>query len=141
MAADAPVLAAILRDWIRGTPWMPDLHSPDEDRAFVGGLIASQRVRMAEQGGEALGFLAMDSGMIGALYVARHARGKGTGSALLDDAKANAPRLSLWTFQENTQAQAFYLARGFVEARRTDGSGNEERLPDILLVWPAPKAE
>jgi hypothetical protein len=41
----------------------------------------------------------------------------------------------LWTFQKNAAAIRFYLAHGFREVERTDGSRNEEREPDILLEW------
>ena len=50
-------------------------------------------------------------------------------------AKAGRDRLELWTFQANTRAIAFYRREGFVEAARTDGSGNDEKLPDLRLVW------
>ncbi len=43
--------------------------------------------------------------------------------------------LALWTFQTNTRAQAFYTRHGFTEVRRTDGSANEEKAPDVRMVW------
>ena len=43
--------------------------------------------------------------------------------------------LALWTFQSNTRAQEFYRRHGFTEVRRTDGSANEERVPDVRMVW------
>jgi hypothetical protein len=39
-------------------------------------------------------------------------------------------------FERNSGARAFYARHGFTEVTRTDGSGNEEREPDVLLTWP-----
>jgi hypothetical protein len=44
----------------------------------------------------------------------------------------------LWTFQRNTRSRLFYALQGFREVRRTDGQGNEEREPDVLLEWRRP---
>jgi hypothetical protein len=46
-------------------------------------------------------------------------------------------QLQLWTFQRNTNAIRCYRARGFQVVRETDGSGNEEREPDVLMGWTA----
>jgi hypothetical protein len=43
--------------------------------------------------------------------------------------------LSLWAFVANHRAIAFYGRVGFVEVLRTDGSGNEERAPDVQMHW------
>jgi GNAT superfamily N-acetyltransferase len=132
---DAAPLARILGDWVRETGWMPILHSRDEDRAFLAGLIGTHRVRVARHEGAALGFLADRRGQIDALYLGPAARGKGIGKALLDEVKDREPEVGLWTFQANTRAVSFYLRAGFVEAERTDGQGNDERLPDIRMIW------
>jgi ribosomal protein S18 acetylase RimI-like enzyme len=55
---------------------------------------------------------------------------------LVDLAKDLRPGgLALWTFQSNVRAQAFYARHGFVEVRRTDGAANEEKTPDVRMVW------
>jgi ribosomal protein S18 acetylase RimI-like enzyme len=41
----------------------------------------------------------------------------------------------LWVFESNLPAQAFYRAHGFEVTERTDGSGNEERAPDLRMDW------
>ncbi|CAA9412428.1 MAG: hypothetical protein AVDCRST_MAG35-1509, partial [uncultured Quadrisphaera sp.] len=43
--------------------------------------------------------------------------------------------LALWTFASNVAAQRFYERHGFVAGDRTDGSGNEERAPDVRYAW------
>ena len=45
--------------------------------------------------------------------------------------------LQLWTFQVNEAARRFYERQGFVAAESTDGSGNEERSPDVRYTWSA----
>ena len=71
------------------------------------------------------------------LYVAPGHAGQGLGSALLDLVKARRPDgFCLWVFEMNAPARGFYARRGLVELERTDGSGNEERAPDLRLAWP-----
>jgi putative acetyltransferase len=57
------------------------------------------------------------------------------GQALLSAAKENLPQLDLWTFQQNVQARQFYERRGFRAIEMMDGSGNDERVPDIRYRW------
>lgn len=144
---DAAVLGAILSDWIDATPWMPRLHTRDEDRRFVAGMIGAGRVHLAETAGP-VGFVALsaagqdaDGGQgaaireIDALYVAAGARGRGIGRALVAVAQDGAGRVELWTFRANTCARGFYAGLGFAEIGRTDGEANAERLPDLRLAW------
>ena len=136
--ADAAAMGAILSDWIDATPWMPRLHTRDEDAGFCAGLIARARVLILELAGGVSGFLARDGAEIPAFYLAAPARGRGHGAALLGAAKAQSGgRLGLWTFQANDAAIRFYLRHGFRETARTDGQDNDEHLPDIRLDWSA----
>ena len=136
--ADAPAIAAILSDWIDATPWMPRVHTHEEDRGFGRMLVDKGWTHVVRDGGEAVGFLSRDGAEVHALYVARTARGRGVGKALLDQAKDATPLLQLYTFEANEAAQRFYLREGFVEIGRTDGSGNDEHLPDIRFEWRRP---
>jgi GNAT superfamily N-acetyltransferase len=80
--------------------------------------------------------LTLDGDDLDQLYVAPEAAGHGVGSLLVDLAKDLRPGgLALWTFQTNVRAQSFYRRHGFQEVRRTDGSANEERLPDVRMTW------
>jgi chorismate mutase len=55
---------------------------------------------------------------------------------LLDLAKSLRPDgFSLWVFETNVGAQRFYGRHGQVPVRRTDGSDNEEKAPDIEMAW------
>ncbi|MEM8555098.1 MAG: GNAT family N-acetyltransferase [Pseudomonadota bacterium] len=134
---DTVACAEIMAAWVNGTPWMPKLHTPGEDRAFCAGMIWTGGVTVAETGGEVTGFLGQSPNTIISLYVHSQMRGQGIGSALLNHAKGRAKTLTLWTFQANTGAQRFYLRHGFREVARTDGDTNDERLPDIEYRWDA----
>jgi ribosomal protein S18 acetylase RimI-like enzyme len=135
---DTKTCAAILQNWIDGTPWLPNLHTLEETEQFMAGaLFKDNTVLMAETGDEPCGYLAINAeGFVPSFTLAKEFRGRGIGSALLDAAKGLHPAgLSLWTFVANEGARRFYARHGFREVRRTDGSDNEERLPDILFEW------
>ena len=126
---DADAMGAILSGWIDATPWMPRIHTREQDAAFCASLVPHAWIA-----GDRAAFMALKDGEMDALYVAEGARRQGRGSALVAHAKSLSPHLSLWTFQANAQARAFYAAHGFAEAERTEGD-NDERLPDIRLTW------
>lgn len=129
---DAPTMARILGDWIAETPWMPDLHTIEENTAFCLRLVP--RSLVARQGGRTVGFLARREEEVLCFYLHRDARGQGIGTALLSEAQRARPRLALWTFAANTGARRFYARHGFVETGGTDGD-NDEGLPDIRMEW------
>ncbi len=133
--ADVAGIAAILTDWVDATPWLPRVHSHADDRGFARLLVDRGWTQVLREGAQVLGFLSRDGAEVHALYVARGARGRGLGKALLAQAKSARPRLGLYTFQANVPAQRFYLREGFVETGRTDGAGNDEHLPDIRYEW------
>lgn len=51
--------------------------------------------------------------------------------------EASRGELSLYTFQRNSAARAFYEGHGFVAEAYDDGSRNEEKEPDVLYRWTA----
>ena len=132
---DAGRVGAILSAWIDETPWMPRIHTRAEDIGFAGTMVERGWVTVSETGDTVSGFLARDGDDIHALYVDPDARGHGIGSRLLCDAMRRENTLTLWTFQSNLRAQAFYERHGFVAQERTDGAGNDEGLPDIRYHW------
>jgi GNAT superfamily N-acetyltransferase len=133
--SDVRPLALIMNGWIRETEWMPKLHTEPEDLKFIRRLIDDHEVTVMRDLTGAHGFMARDGQVIHALYVARGRRGRGLGKQLMDRVKGIEPRLELWCFQENTRARAFYAREGFQEVELTDGAGNDEKLPDVRLVW------
>jgi ribosomal protein S18 acetylase RimI-like enzyme len=139
---DADALAAILRAAMRGAmPWLPDLHTPEDDRGFLREVVLpAQEVWVAEANGDVAGFTAL--GMRGGvefmehLYVAPDHQRRGIGTALMDRAKERRPAgFRLWVFQRNAGARDFYEHHGFRLVELTDGSGNEEKEPDALYEW------
>ena len=117
-------------------PFLPEVHTPKEDlRYFAERVIGQAEVRIAEVDGTFVGFSAYRPGWLDHLYVDPDWHGRRIGTALLRDAMAANTVLQLWTFQRNEQARGFYEHHGFREAERTDGSGNEEREPDIRYEW------
>ena len=134
--ADVPAIAALFRRVrVANLPYLPDLHTPEEDRAYFGDLIGRDTVWLAENGGAILGFIGYRAGWVDHLYVDLGRQGQGLGTALLEKAMAKEPELQLWVFQKNVAARRFYERRGFRLAKETDGAANEEREPDVLLAW------
>lgn len=142
---DVPACLRILWAFTRATPWLPRVRPVWVDLALMARVIRRGWVRrMTDESGVA-GFIARDGDRIHALYVHPRARGRGVGSALLNDAKAAHHRLELWVLQANAAARAFYAAHGFAEVKTSQGQGNDENLADVLMVWqgdvaPAPFA-
>jgi GNAT superfamily N-acetyltransferase len=78
----------------------------------------------------------VQDGWLDHLYVIPSRQGGGIGGALLTRAMEESPGgLTLWAFAVNHGAIALYDRAGFVEVLRTDGSGNEERVPDVQMRW------
>ncbi|MCK0126844.1 GNAT family N-acetyltransferase [Gelidibacter sp. F2691] len=133
--SDIPAIANILSGWNAATPWLPRVHSRASEKGFAQMLVERGWTSVVRTEGQVLGFLSRENRKVHALYVAPHARGAGVGKMLLDQSKAVRDTLSLFTFQENDGAQRFYMREGFFEVFRTDGSGNDEGLPDICYEW------
>jgi chorismate mutase/ribosomal protein S18 acetylase RimI-like enzyme len=114
----------------------PQLHTPESVRAHTTGEIVEKEVWVAESD-EILGFATLDKAFLDSLYVGPDHQGFGVGTALLDLAKARRPDgFALWVFASNDRARGFYRRNGLVELEQTDGSGNEERCPDVRMAWP-----
>lgn len=116
----------------------PSVHTNAEDRAWVAGRVASgSELWVAERDSALVGYLLLTRGWVDHLFVRPDVSREGIGTALLDLAKGLRPDgFGLWVFASNTPALAFYRAHGLVELERTDGSGNEERSPDVRMAWP-----
>lgn len=140
VTADVPAIAALIRhSKAIAMPWLPVLHSLQEDERWVEGMLSSEhRIRVAASISDSsalLGVIVTSTGWINHLYVAPSMQGRGLGTALLEEAKLESDRpLQLWAFQDNFRARSFYESHGFASVRKTDGD-NEERLPDVLYRW------
>ncbi|MBD8869231.1 GNAT family N-acetyltransferase [Nocardioides donggukensis] len=120
-------------------PAMPAPVRPEaEVRAWVSGWdLSRHETWVATSGGAVVGFASLTGDWLDSLYVLPgHARG-GVGSALLGVVMGLRPQgFSLWVFEQNQPARAFYAAHGLLELESTDGSANEERSPDLRVAWP-----
>ncbi len=134
-STDAGSTGAILHGFAREYDWMPELHSMAETIAFCGTMIDRGWVTVAENHGNVIGFLALDGHTIHSLYLHKSVRGQGIGRQLLAHAKSKNAKLSLFAFEANKGARRFYESNGFVAAERSDGSNNDEKLPDVRYVW------
>ena len=133
---DADAVADVFTASFRTLTFLPMLHSDEENRVFVRGLLETDEVWVAEEEGRIVGMAALSAAMLDQLYVHPDAQGRGAGSALLDKAKERRPDgFTLWVFQQNGPARRFYERRGCRLVRLTDGSGNEEKTPDALYEW------
>jgi GNAT superfamily N-acetyltransferase len=125
----------------------PLAHSDTDVRDWIRlRLIPAGRTTVAVADGSVVGMLAVSSGTdcrwIDQLYLLPEWVGGGIGSRLLDLAlRELPPPVRLYTFQCNERARRFYERRGFEAIAFGDGSGNEERCPDILYEWRAAREE
>nr|WP_254435899.1 GNAT family N-acetyltransferase [Ruegeria arenilitoris] len=124
-----------MHGFARENDWMPELHSRAETIAFCGWMIDQNWVTVAETDAGVVGFLALNGTEIHSLYLTPAVCGRGIGQRLLEQAKSDRAELSLFAFQANRGACRFYERNGFAEVARSDGSGNDENLPDIKYVW------
>lgn len=135
--ADGPAIATLFRRTFRAAlPFIPTLHTPEGDREHFSTTVFDRcTVWVAESAGHVVGFTAWRTDELDHLYVDMDCLGQGIGSALLQKAMEAEPRLEAWAFQRNAAALAFYQAKGFRVIRETDGSNNEEKEPDVQLLW------
>lgn len=133
MAAAARIHRAAFDDRL---PWLAGRHTPEEDAEFFRSRVYCDCVVWgAFQSDVLAGFIAFRRDWIDQLYVLPRAQRRGIGTSLLSVAKNAEARLHLWTFSANAPARRFYENHGFVALKETNGSGNEEREPDILYCW------
>ncbi len=117
-------------------PWLPALHTESETREWIGHVVATQHVVVAERAAGSVGYLALEGRCVEQVYVDPAAQGAGVGTLLLDAAKRASPAgLHLHVFTRNEPARRFYEKAEFVLVRQGDGSGNEEREPDCTYCW------
>ncbi|MBY4610216.1 GNAT family N-acetyltransferase [Rhizobium sp. 9T] len=120
----------------RRLPWLPDLHTPEEEEQYWRThLLPNCTILGAEIGNRLGGVIAYGDGWIEQLYVLPDLQNIGIGSLLLGCAREEMDEIRLWTFQRNSGARAFYERHGFSVEEKTDGLDNEEKEPDVLYHW------
>ncbi len=135
--ADGEALTGIHLGSRRAATMPPGVHTDDATRHWLAARLREDEVWLAELDGLPVGYARFTDTWLDDLYVLPAYAGRGVGSALLDLVKAQRPDgFCLWVFEMNAPARAFYAHHGLLELERTDGSGNEERSPDVRLAWP-----
>lgn len=120
-------------------PFLPPRKRSDaEVEAWVRDVVLVEKtVWVAERDGAVIGYAAVADGVLDALYLLADVRRQGIGTLLLDRAKRHSPDgLTLFVFQRNTDARAFYQRHGFTVVDENDGSRNMEHEPDLSMSWP-----
>ncbi|GAA4011877.1 GNAT family N-acetyltransferase [Streptomyces plumbiresistens] len=141
--ATAPDAAAVADVWLRSfAAALPTVVSPrsgDDVRVYFREVVVPLRetwMAEAADGGGTVGVMVLNGSLLSQLYLDPDWRGRGIGDRFVALAKERSPQgLSLWTFQVNKPAHRFYERHGFVAVEYTDGSGNEEREPDVRYEW------
>jgi ribosomal protein S18 acetylase RimI-like enzyme len=142
LSPDSEIVAELVRAWrdarAERLQFLTDLHSADEDRAYLcGTVLPGNEVHVAKIGQQVAGFIAFGHGWVNQLYVAPPFQGRGIGTQLLTIAMRRHPILQLWVFEVNLPAIHFYERRGFRMVERTDGATNEAKRPDLRMQWDA----
>ena len=79
------------------------------------------------------GFIGLAENHIEGIFVAKAARSKGIGKALLDYVKSRRPRLTLGVYQKNERALAFYRREKFIV--QSEGIDEDTNEADIQMLW------
>ncbi len=132
---DAGALARIMADANARLSWLPQVHSRAEEIQTLGDMIDAGWIKVARVDGALAGFIARRGAEIHGLYLSPPAQGRGIARQLVENAKRTRDDLALWSFAANDRASRFYRKAGFVEAARTQGTGNDFGLPDIRYEW------
>jgi chorismate mutase len=114
------------------------MHTNAEDRAWFAARLddGDHEAWLAEDDGELVGYALFTRTWLDHLFIRPDRTGDGLGALLLDVVKSLRPEgFCLWVFEQNERARAFYRGHGLIELDRTDGSGNEERTPDVRMAW------
>ena len=136
--ADARAAADVwLRSFAAALPTVVRPRTDDDVREYFRDVVVpSRETWVAEEDGRIIGVMVLDGPLLAQLYLEPERRGRGLGDRFVALAKERSPDgLTLWTFQVNKPAHRFYERHGFLAAESTDGSGNEEREPDVRYVW------
>ena len=139
-APDARAAADVwLRSFAAALPTVVSPRSGDEVRDYFRDVVVPFRETWVADAGYRdgiVGVMVLSDDQLSQLYLAPDWRGRGLGDRFVGLAKERSPQgLTLWTFQVNKPAHRFYERHGFVAVEYTDGSGNEEREPDVRYVW------
>jgi ribosomal protein S18 acetylase RimI-like enzyme len=115
--------------------YLPHVHSFTSVETWMReAVVPRQHVWVAELDGAVVGYASLHDGFLTNLYVHPSHQRDGIGAALLTEVKKSAPDgFRFWVFEANEAAIRFYERHGARTVRKTDGSQNQEKLPDRLM--------
>ena len=118
----------------------PSVHSDGEVEAWFRDVVLPDcEVWVVGSRRSPTAIMVLSGGWVEQLYVAPDRCRQGYGSMLLRFAQSRQDELSLWTFEANARARAFYEKHGFVSgAVSTD---NEEGVAAVCYRWNRSDAE
>jgi GNAT superfamily N-acetyltransferase len=130
-AADVEEIVAIYEPSFGLLDFLPRLHTHEEHLGFFGRCVRDCEAYILGRG-----FAIVAGDCLTHLYVHPDEIGTGVGHALFEHVKTLRPEgFEFWVFQQNERARRFYEAHGAVAVELTDGSGNEEKTPDVRYRW------
>jgi len=129
---------ALVRVWRRAVEATHDFLTVADVDGFeeqVHGILPRAAIRVACDPGDGavVGFLGGSGGEVDMLFVDPGVHGRGAGTALLEDAAAHHPILTLDVNEQNPAARAWYRRRGFVELGRSATDADGKPFPVVHL--------
>jgi GNAT superfamily N-acetyltransferase len=126
-----------LASWRATFEFEPAHRDEDVRRWLATELVPQHETWVAvDVDGAVVALMALSDDMVEQLYVAPALIGGGLGGRLIALARDRRPAgLDLYCFAVNHRARRFYEREGFTPVAFGDGSGNEERQPDVRYAW------
>ncbi|TDU25333.1 GNAT family N-acetyltransferase [Arthrobacter sp. JUb115] len=91
-------------------------------------------LRVAEEVGQPMGFIAIEKDIVEMLFVDAFAQGRGIGSALLNSVVAGRDSVRVDVNEQNPSGRNFYAAKGFTQIGRSETDGEGRAFPILHLV-------
>ena len=128
---DVEEIVAIFEPSFALLDFLPELHTHEENLAFFERCIRDGEAYILGRG-----IAILDGDWLTHLYVHPDEIGTGLGHALFEHVTTLRPGgFEFWVFQQNERARRFYESHGALPVEFTDGSGTEEKTPDVRYRW------
>ena len=129
---DVAQIARMLRSTYDRMTFIPRLHTPEEDLAYVTSLFADHEAWVAADGDDVLGFAILSSDQLLQIHVDPGRQNQGIGTLLLRRMESiieleGADRVQLDTLSDNVRAVNFYQHQGYriLVLKREGGTGSD----------------
>lgn len=132
--ADFPALLSIWRRAVESTHEFLSAADIDDIELDVARYLPQMSdLRVASDGSDPLGFMAIEGDTVEMLFVDSSAQGRGIGSALLSSVSGDRDCLKVDVNESNPSGRRFYASRGFLEAGRSETDGEGRLFPVLHL--------